>query len=118
MRSTRKAKLEAHLGIAHGIAVLFAVVRDGDCRKSHRAGLIHPLDDKLHVWRVVDLEVQAGMPSPDHLEDLKDGLHYATFPSSASGIVTAADGSNAARMTAEVCWMTSSDSANKDALPW
>ena len=30
-------------------------------------------------------------------------LHYATRASSASGIVSVADGSNAARMTAEVC---------------
>ena len=86
------------------IAVLFAVVRDGKRGESHRAGLVHRLDDKLHVWRVVDLEVEAGVPPSGHLEDLKDGLHYATFASSASGIVSAAaDDSKAARMTAEVC---------------
>ena len=85
---------------------------------SAQAGLLHRLDDKLHLRDVVDFEVEAGVPPSGPLEDLKDGLHYATFASSASTIVSVTDDSNAARMTAEVCWMTSSDSASKDALPW
>src|SRR5487761_246867 len=111
MRSTGKAKLEAHLRVAHGVAVLFSVMADGDSRESHRAGLVHRLDDKLHVWRGVDLEIQAGVPSTGPLDKLQNGLHHATRASSASAIVSAADDSKAARMTVEVCWMTSSDSA-------
>ena len=106
-------------GSRMSVAVLFAIVSDRNCGQSHRAGLVHRLDDKLHVRRVVDLEVEAGVPPSGLLDDLKDGLHHATFASSASGIVSsAADDSKAARMTAEVCWMTSSDSASNDALPW
>ena len=104
MSAARHAEFEAHLGIAHEVAVLFAIVSDGKRGEPHRAGLVHRLDDKLHVGGVVDLEIEAGVPPSGHLEDLKDGLHYATFASSASGIVfSAADDSKAARMTAEVC---------------
>jgi len=118
VRASRHAKLEAHLRIAHEVAVLCAVVTNGDGWQSHRAGLVHRLDDQLHVGRVFDLEVQAVVPTSGLFEDCEDGLHYATRASSASGIVSAtADDSSAARMTAEVCWMTSSDSASKDALP-
>src|SRR5690348_14817988 len=34
-------KLEAHLRVAHGVAVQFAVVSDRDSRKSAGAGLVH-----------------------------------------------------------------------------
>src|SRR6185437_6403127 len=118
MRSPGKAKLETHLWVAHGIAVLLPIVSNRNCGQTHRAGLIYRLDDKLHVGRIVDFEVQAGVPPSGLLDDLKDGLHHATFASSASAIVSAADDSKAARMTAEVCWMTSSDSARSEALPW
>jgi len=114
-----KTKLETHLRVTHEVAVLFAVVGHGKRGKSHRAGLVHRLDDQLHIGRVIDLEVKAVMPTSGLPEDVEDGLHYATFASSASGIVSSvADDSSAARMTAEVCWMTSSDSASNDALPW
>ena len=94
------------------------VVRDGKRGESHRAGLVQCLDDKLHVRSVIDLEVQAGVPPSGLLENVENGFHYATLASSASGIVSsAADDSKAARMTAEVCWMTSSDSINNEALP-
>ena len=104
MRSSGQAKLEANLRVAHEVAVLFAVVRDGKRGESHRAGLVHCLDDKLHVRGVVDLEIEAGVPPSGLLENVENGLHYATRASSASGIVSAAaDDSSAARMTAEVC---------------
>ena len=49
------------------------------------------------------------MPTSGLFENAKDGLHYATFASSASGISASAavGGCKAARMTPEVCWMTS-----------
>src|SRR6266851_6617493 len=98
VRASRHAKLEAHLRIAHEVAVLFAVVTNGDGWQSHRAGLIHRLDHQLHVRRIVDLEMEAGVPPTGHLDNCEDGLHYATFASSASGIVSsAADDSSAAR---------------------
>jgi len=75
MRFPIDAKFEAHLRVAHEVAVLFAIVRDGEGRKSQRARLVHRLDDKLHVWRVVDLEIQAGVPPAGLLEDCEDGLH-------------------------------------------
>jgi len=103
VRDSGHTKLEAHLRVAHEVAVLFAIVSNGKRGESNRAGLVDRLDDKLHVRDVVDLEIEAGVPPSGHLEDLKDGLHYATRASSASGIVSVADGSNAARMTAEVC---------------
>ena len=35
--SIRQPKLKTHLGVAHEVAVLFAVVTDRDCRESARA---------------------------------------------------------------------------------
>jgi hypothetical protein len=101
------------------IAALFAVVTDRDCGKPTRAGFAGRLDHQRHIRRVLDLEVKAVVPTSGLFEDLKDGLHYATFASSASGIAacSAVGGCNAARMTAEVCWMTSRLSAKSEALP-
>src|SRR6185437_10188040 len=121
MLASRKAKLETHLRVAHGIAVLFAVMSNGDSWKSARAGLVHCLDDKFHVRRVVDLEVQAGMPPPGLPDKLQNGFHAATSTSSAvafASVSASGVGCKVARMTAEVCRMTSSDSARSDALPW
>ncbi len=64
-----------HLRVTHRIAVLFAVVGNGEGRQSTRAGLVHRLDDKLHKRRVVDFEVQAGVPPSGLAEDVEDGLH-------------------------------------------
>ena len=115
-----QSKLETHLRVAHEVAVLFAVVTDRDSGESARAGLVGGLDHQRHIGRVLDLEVQAVVPTSGLFEDAKDGLHYATFASSASGISASAavGGCNAARMTAEVCWMTSKLSAKSEALPW
>ena len=119
MRPSCKAKLETHLRVTHRIAVLFAVVTDRDGGKSARAGFVGRLDHQRHKGRVLDLEIKAVVPPSGLFEDLKDGLHYATFASSASGIAacSAVGGCNAARMTAEVCWMTSRLSAKSEALP-
>ena len=87
-------------------------------RESQRAGFRRGFDNECHVWRVFDVEVEGGPVASRPLEDAKDGQHYATFASSASATVSVRDGSNAARMTAEVCWMTSKLSASKEALPW
>src|SRR5579859_5797224 len=78
VRDSLRAKLEAHLRVAHEVAVLFAIVTNGDGWQSHRARLIHRLDHQLHVRRIVDLKVEAGVPPAGHLEDCEDGLHYAT----------------------------------------
>jgi hypothetical protein len=48
MRSTSKGKLEAHLRVTHGVALLLAAVHDRDC-----------LDDKGHIRRIVDVKVEA-----------------------------------------------------------
>jgi hypothetical protein len=66
-----------------------------------------------------DLEVQAVVPTSGLFEDAKDGLHYATFASSASGISasTAVGGCKAARMTADASLMTSRLSISNEALP-
>jgi len=107
VRSSGKPKLEAHLRIAHEVAVLQTIVRDGERRQPHGAGFVHGFDDQLQVGRVLDLEVQAVVPTSGLSEDVKDGLHQATFASSASGIAacSAVGGCNAARMTPDVCWM-------------
>ena len=93
-------------------------MRDGQAGESQRSRL-NGLDDEHHVGRVLDLEREGGPIPSGPLQDLQDGLHYATSPSSASATVSAGGGGcNAARMTAEVCWMTSKLSASKEALPW
>src|SRR6266851_759796 len=42
--ASRHAQLEAHLRVAHEVAVLFAVVTNGDGWQPHRAGLVQCLD--------------------------------------------------------------------------
>jgi hypothetical protein len=49
-----KAEFEAHLRVTHQVAILFAIVRDGQRGESTRPGLINGLDDKLHVGRIFD----------------------------------------------------------------
>src|SRR5258705_13200540 len=88
VRASRHAKLEAHLRVAHEVAVLFSVVTNGDGWKSHRAGLIQSFDHQRQIGNVLNIEVEAGVPTTGHLEDCEDGVHYATFASSASGIVS------------------------------
>ena len=87
----------------HPVAVLDAVVRDGETAEPQWAGFRRRFDNEGHVWRVFDVEIEGGPVASGPLQDAKDGLHYATFASSASATVSVRDGSNAARMTAEVC---------------
>ena len=114
-----EAQFEAHLRVAHQVAVLFAVMCDGEGGKTTRSGLVHCLDDQWHERCVVNGEGKAGVPTPGASEDVEDGLHYATS-AIASVISSAAVGlvSMAERMRAEVFWMTSSDSVSRAALPW
>src|SRR5260370_30282885 len=62
VRAFRHAKLEAHLRVAHEVAVLFAVVTNGKRGEPHRTGLVHRLDDQLHIGRVIDLDMKAVVP--------------------------------------------------------
>src|SRR5665213_1924587 len=118
VRSYRKAKLETHLGVTHEVAVLFAIVSNGQDRQSTRARLIGRLDHQRHKGRVFDAEIKAVVPPSGLFEDFEDGLHHATCASSASAISSVRDGSNAARMTAAVCCITSKLSARSEAFPW
>ena len=119
VRPSGKAKLETHLRVPHGVPVLLSVVADRDCGESTRTGFVGRLDHQLHKGRVLDLEVQAVVPPSGLFEDLKDSLYHATFASSASAIAACSEvgGCNAARMTADACWMTSRLSAKSEALP-
>lgn len=107
MCASCKTKLEAHLRVTHQVAVLVAVVGNGDSWKAARARLVGGLDDKRHVRFVAYLEVKAGMPSPGPLDKFQNGLHAATSATSASvtgsSSSSATGGSKAARMTAAVC---------------
>ena len=82
------AKLEAHLRVAHEVAVLFAVVSNGDCRKpsgpdSSVASMTSAIKGGFSMR-----EIEAvGRNPPAFSRISKDGLHYATCASSASGIV-------------------------------
>jgi hypothetical protein len=81
VRPCRETKLETHLGVAREVAVLFSVVTDRDCGKTAWARLVGGLDDQSHIRRVLDLEVQAVVPTSGLFENAKDGLHYAPFAS-------------------------------------
>ena len=59
-------------------------------RQTARAGLVHRLNHKLHVGRVVDLEVQAGVPPSGPAENVEDGLHAATPASSSASVACGA----------------------------
>ncbi len=127
-RDRRQSELKTHLRVAHEVAILFAVVTYRDSGKPTRAGFVGCFDYQRHVGRVLDLEVKAVVPTSGLFEDAKNGLHQATFASSASGIASASvllllalsstGDYNAARMTAEVCCTTSKLSARSEALPW
>jgi hypothetical protein len=72
------AKLETHLRVTHDVALLFGIMSNRDSWKPTRAGLAHRLNHKLHVRRVVDLEMQAGVPTSGLLDEVQDGFHYVT----------------------------------------
>jgi len=75
---------------------------------------------KALLAQVLDAKVEAVIPASGGLEDAENGVHYAASPitslpcSSSFG----RGGSNAARMTLAVCWITSKLSARSEALPW
>jgi len=75
VRPSRLSKLETHLRVTHEVAILFAIVTDRDSGKPTRAGFIGRLDHQRHIRRVLDLEVQAVVPTSGLFEDLKEGLH-------------------------------------------
>src|SRR5947208_928150 len=70
VRRSGESQLEAHLGITHQVAVQDAVVGYRHSGQAHRTGLVESFEDKFHVRRVVDLEIEAGMPT----SGLKDEL--------------------------------------------
>ena len=120
--SPGEAKLEAHLRVAHGIAIQFAVMGYRDGGKTAGAGLVHRLDDQGHIRRVLDVKVEAVIPASSGFEDAEYGVHYAASCSSEAAVPCSSSfgsgGSSAARMTLAVCWMTSKLSARSEALPW
>jgi hypothetical protein len=75
VRPSGKRNLEAHLRIAHEVAVLQTIVRDGERRQPHGAGFVHGFDNQCQIGRVLDLEVQAVVPTSGLSKDVKDGLH-------------------------------------------
>jgi len=75
MRSSRIAKLETHLRVAHEVAILFAVVTDREGGKPTQAGFIGRLNHERHIRRVLDLEGEAVVPTSGLFEDCEDGLH-------------------------------------------
>ena len=57
-------------GVAHEVAVLFAVVTDRDDGKPTRAGFIGRFDDQRHIGRVLNLEVKGGPESSGQFENV------------------------------------------------
>src|SRR5581483_11528912 len=105
VHASGEAKLEQHLGVAHGIAVLFAVVRNGYGEETTRARLVDGFDHQRHIGRVHDAQVEAGIPASRGLEDPENGVHYAascmSSPPCSSSL--ASGGSSAERMRPAVC---------------
>jgi hypothetical protein len=69
-----QTKLEAHLGVAYEVAVLFAIVHDRESGQTQRTGFRGGLDHESHLRRVLDLEVEVRPEASGPLKDLKDGL--------------------------------------------
>src|SRR6187402_1675388 len=89
-------------------------------RETTGAEFVQRLDDERHLGAVVNGEGEAGVPAPGALENVKDGLHYATSATASvlpSCSASACSVSIAERIRAAVRWMTSSDSVSKAALP-
>ena len=74
MRFPGKTKLKTHLRVTHEVAILFAIVSYGNSSQSNRPRLRCGLDDKGHIRRVLDLEVERGPVASGPLKDAKNGL--------------------------------------------
>ena len=73
MRASDHANLEAHLRVAHEVAALFAVVRDGKSGQPHRAGFRGGFDHKGHVRRVFNPQIKVAAKPSGHFENADDG---------------------------------------------
>src|SRR5579883_2247426 len=76
--STAQFHLEEHFGIAHRVAVLVSVVRDGDRAKAERSACADLLNIERHPRRIFDMDMEAGMKQPGLLQDKSHGTHQAT----------------------------------------
>jgi hypothetical protein len=103
VRNPGEAKLEAHLRVAHGIAIQFAVVRNGQSGQTAWARLVHGLDDQGHIRRVFDANVEAVIPASSLSENAEYGIHHAASCSSEAAIPCSSSfgsgGSSAERIT-------------------
>ncbi len=99
----RIAQLEAHLRVAHEVAILFAVVRDREATQTERAGFRYRFNNKRLIGRVLDAQIQFAPIASRLSEELKNGFHYATASDSVDSAISSMMGDcNAERMTAEV----------------
>ena len=111
------AYFKQHLRIAHRVAVLLAIVRNGDGRQTVGAADQDVFNVERHPRRVVDVEMEAGLRFSGLHQNERQGVHQATS-ATASFSWAGTSVRIAARITAEVRWMTSRLSAKSAALPW